>query len=143
MEPMRCGCTAIECRCMVSGAGRCSGCPELDVEQLRAEVERLRAELTWEQKATNDSWALCDALQVERDSLREQLQRMTEERDTVTDHLRVTNEQIHALEETVALNVERDTAEAIAAWLPQFEGTYLEWVAMQIRAGAWRGKGEP
>lgn len=80
------------------------------------------------------------ALASERDALRERVKELE-------DQLRVSDELRAAQDETVALNVERDTAEQIAAWLEQCiddfprrldgRATIIE-AAEHIREGSWR-----
>ncbi len=82
----------------------------------------------------------------ERDSLRSQLAASEAARVDAENKLRVTLELEDAQAETVALNVERDTAEAIAVWLSKLDilvyggwtKSDLPYLLKAIRSGAWR-----
>jgi len=112
-----------------------------EIIALRAEVERLQKMLD----VCNSVHVHNVKLVAERDSLRDQLQRVTEERDEVNDKYL----KLSAVVATEVIRAEDQTCVAVADWMLRDAGddyhalecaTY--W-GRRLRTGAWRGKGEP
>lgn len=72
-------------------------------------------------------------------TLRAQVATLTKERDEAQDQLRVSDELRAAQDSTVALNVERDTTEQIAAWIERTHNLPRHHpIVSEIRSGVWR-----